>query len=85
VEAVDHPCRQPFAEYAWRSGSAFTTWAKVLRSVPPYTVGESRSAFLVLGFTLHNITEGLAVAAPLTRERPPLAFRGSHPLAGHLQ
>ncbi|MGD9915268.1 MAG: metal transporter, partial [Rhizobiaceae bacterium] len=28
--------------------------------------------FLVLGFTLHNITEGIGIAAPLLKQRPPL-------------
>jgi ZIP family zinc transporter len=29
--------------------------------------------FLILGFTLHNVTEGIGIAAPLVRERPALA------------
>ena len=29
-------------------------------------------SFLVVGFTLHNVTEGIGVVAPLTRQRPPL-------------
>ena len=29
-------------------------------------------AFLILGFTLHNVTEGIAIAAPILKERPPL-------------
>jgi zinc transporter ZupT len=28
--------------------------------------------FLVVGFTLHNITEGIGIIAPLVRERPRL-------------
>jgi zinc transporter ZupT len=27
---------------------------------------------LILGFTLHNVTEGIGIAAPLVHERPPL-------------
>ena len=42
-------------------GAAFATGAAALGS------------FLVVGFTLHNITEGVGIVAPLTRqERPPL-------------
>ena len=28
---------------------------------------------MVVGFTLHNITEGVGIAAPILKERPPLA------------
>ena len=28
--------------------------------------------FLVLGFTVHNITEGIGIAAPILKKRPPL-------------
>jgi zinc transporter ZupT len=28
--------------------------------------------FLVLGFALHNVTEGIGIAAPMLRVRPPL-------------
>jgi zinc transporter ZupT len=39
--------------------------------------------FLVLGFTLHNITEGIGIAAPLVEKRPPFAiFVGLALLAG---
>jgi zinc transporter ZupT len=42
-------------------GAAFATGAAALGS------------FLVVGFTLHNVTEGVGIVAPLTRtERPPL-------------
>ncbi|WP_245914243.1 ZIP family metal transporter [Nocardia fluminea] len=38
-----------------------------------YAVGElALGAFLVIGFTIQNTTEGLAVVAPLTERRPPL-------------
>ena len=37
----------------------------------------------MLGFTLHNVTEGIGIAAPLVRSRPPLsAFVGLALLAG---
>ena len=29
-------------------------------------------SFLVIGFTLHNITEGVGIVAPLTQEKPGL-------------
>ena len=39
--------------------------------------------FLVLGFTLHNVTEGIGIAAPLLGSRPSLAsFVGLALLAG---
>jgi zinc transporter, ZIP family len=38
-----------------------------------YAVGElALGAFLVVGFALQNTTEGVAVVAPLARERPTL-------------
>ena len=39
-----------------------------LRLAPPVS-----AAFLVMGFTLHNITEGIGIAAPLLKTRPSLA------------
>ena len=37
----------------------------------------------MLGFTLHNITEGIGIAAPMLKEPPPLsAFVGLALLAG---
>jgi len=39
--------------------------------------------FLILGFTLHNVTEGIDIASPLVRQRPPLMhFVGLALLAG---
>ncbi|MFE6922189.1 ZIP family metal transporter [Nocardia sp. NPDC057663] len=39
-----------------------------------YAIGElALGTFLVIGFTIQNTTEGLAVVAPLTQHRPPLA------------
>lgn len=32
------------------------------------------STFLIVGFTLHNTTEGLAIVAPVSREKPRIAF-----------
>jgi ZIP family zinc transporter len=38
-----------------------------------YAVGElALGAFLVIGFAIQNTTEGIAIVAPLTRERPSL-------------
>ncbi|MGC5027914.1 ZIP family metal transporter [Tsukamurella sp. DT100] len=38
-----------------------------------YAVGElALGTFLVIGFTIQNTTEGLAVVAPLTERRPPV-------------
>ncbi|MCK5429274.1 MAG: hypothetical protein KAI94_07375, partial [Anaerolineales bacterium] len=42
-------------------GAAFATGAAALGS------------FLVIGFTLHNVTEGVGIAAPLTKEQPKLS------------
>jgi ZIP family zinc transporter len=37
-----------------------------------FAVGEAAlGAFLIIGFTLHNITEGVGIAAPILRERRP--------------
>lgn len=49
-------------------GGAFATGAAALGS------------FLVIGFTLHNITEGVGIVAPLTGQRPSLVLLGG--LAG---
>lgn len=38
-----------------------------------FALGEvALGVFLIVGFTLHNVTEGIGIAAPLVRERPPL-------------
>lgn len=38
-----------------------------------FAIGEvALGVFLILGFTLHNVTEGIGIAAPLVRERPRL-------------
>jgi zinc transporter, ZIP family len=38
-----------------------------------FALGEAAlGVFLVVGFTLHNITEGVGIAAPILRERPSL-------------
>ncbi len=37
-----------------------------------FALGEAAlGSFLVIGFTLHNITEGIGIAAPLVSEKPP--------------
>ena len=39
-----------------------------------FALGEAAlGTFLILGFTLHNITEGVGIAAPILKERPKLA------------
>jgi zinc transporter, ZIP family len=30
--------------------------------------------FLIVGFTLHNTTEGLAMVAPMAKEKPKIAY-----------
>jgi zinc transporter ZupT len=49
-----------------------------------FALGEiALGVFLIVGFTLHNVTEGVGIAAPILRERPPLAhFAGLAALAG---
>jgi zinc transporter ZupT len=49
-----------------------------------FALGEvALGVFLIVGFTLHNVTEGVGIATPLLRERPPLAhFAGLAALAG---
>ena len=51
-----------------RSASACTTSARGSRSARPTRSARSRSgAALVVGFALHNTTEGLAIVAPVAR------------------
>jgi len=39
----------------------------------PFATGSAAlGSFLTFGFTLHNITEGIGIAAPIARERPRL-------------
>lgn len=49
-----------------------------------FSIGEAAlGVFLIVGFTLHNVTEGIGVAAPLVENRPPLRhFVGLALLAG---
>jgi zinc transporter, ZIP family len=49
-----------------------------------YAVGElALGAFLVIGFTIQNTTEGLAIISPLTQSRPPvLTLLGLGVIAG---
>jgi zinc transporter, ZIP family len=49
-----------------------------------FSIGEAAlGVFLIVGFTLHNVTEGIGVAAPLVEHRPPLRhFVGLALLAG---
>ena len=50
--------------------SASTTWGRGSRSAPPTRSGSlALGATLVVGFALHNTTEGLAIVAPVARER----------------
>lgn len=49
-----------------------------------FALGEiALGVFLILGFTLHNVTEGVGIAAPILRQRPAfLHFVGLVALAG---
>lgn len=49
-----------------------------------FALGEAAlGSFLVIGFTLHNVTEGVGIAAPLTRQQPrPLQLVALGLLAG---
>lgn len=49
-----------------------------------FALGEiALGVFLIVGFTLHNVTEGVGIAAPILRERPALPhFVGLAVLAG---
>ncbi|MGH2534996.1 MAG: ZIP family metal transporter [Thermomicrobiales bacterium] len=49
-----------------------------------FAIGEAAlGVFLIIGFTLHNVTEGVGIAAPLVRQRPSLAhFAGLAAVAG---
>ena len=53
-----------------RSASGCTTSARGSRSASSYATGAlALGAFLVVGFAIHNTTEGLAIVAPIARER----------------
>jgi len=40
-----------------------------------FALGEAAlGSFLVIGFILHNITEGIGIAAPVTRENPSIKW-----------
>ena len=48
-----------------------------------FALGEAAlGSFLVIGFTLHNITEGVGIAAPLVSEKPPGEAATSAPTQG---
>ena len=49
-----------------------------------YALGAATlGGFLVLGFTLHNVTEGIGIVAPVLEPRPPVAaFAGLAAVAG---
>ncbi|MGH2562015.1 MAG: ZIP family metal transporter [Thermomicrobiales bacterium] len=49
-----------------------------------FAIGEAAlGVFLIVGFTLHNVTEGVGIASPLVRQRPSLAhFAGLAAVAG---
>jgi ZIP family zinc transporter len=48
-----------------------------------FALGEAAlGSFLVIGFTLHNITEGVGIAAPLVSEKPPGEAATSAPTHG---
>lgn len=49
-----------------------------------FALGEiALGVFLIVGFTLHNVTEGVGIAAPILRERPAFVhFVGLAALAG---
>ena len=55
------------------SASACTTSARASRSASAYATGAlALGAFLVVGFALHNTTEGLAIVAPIAHRQPSL-------------
>ncbi|MDQ3410941.1 MAG: metal transporter, partial [Chloroflexota bacterium] len=49
-----------------------------------FALGEAAlGVFLILGFTLHNVTEGIGIAAPIVRDQPRLVqFAGLAAVAG---
>ena len=57
----------------WRWASACIIWARGWRLGPPSRWARPRwEPFLILGFTIHNITEGVGIAAPIVRKNPGL-------------
>ena len=67
-----------------RSGSACTTSARASRSAPRSRSASSSSAtFLIVGFMIHNVTEGLGIATPVAKTRVTiLALAGLALVAG---
>ena len=52
-----------------RSGSASTTSARGSRSARSFAFGElALGTFLIVGFMIHNVTEGLGIAAPIAED-----------------
>src|SRR5215204_5868542 len=76
------------AERLFRRGreeaSRLSTSYRIALGIGLHTLGEAAlGAFLIVGFTLHNITEGVGIAAPILRERPRLEhFAGLALLGG---
>ena len=73
------PAARQRARRAWRSrsssrsASASTISAKGSPSAPRIAAGEAALAtFLVVGFTIHNVSEGFGIATPLIDRRPSL-------------
>ena len=68
---------KPWSIFHWLSGSppgsASIILARALPLVLAHNIGEiSLGTFLVVGFIIQNITEGLGIIAPLLRDRPSL-------------
>ncbi|GIP32520.1 ZIP family metal transporter [Paenibacillus sp. J2TS4] len=57
--------------YKLAAGIGLHNFGEGLAIGTAFAVGEAAlGTFLVIGFTLHNITEGIGIAAPLTKDRP---------------
>ena len=61
-----------------RSASGLHNLGEGLAIGAAFALGEAAlGVFLILGFTLHNVTEGIGIAAPLVRDRPRAARTSS--------
>ena len=55
------------------AGNGFHNLGEGLAVGAAYALGEaSLGAFLIVGFMLHNTTEGLAIVSPIAKDRPTL-------------
>ncbi len=71
----DTPSGRMFVALMIAVGIGFHNLGEGLLVGAAFALGEAAlGSFLVIGFILHNITEGVGIAAPVTRDRPRLSW-----------